>query len=82
MRPRAITQQCAESKSIQEPKDAHDARHQQHSSLNGPGNRPGPAADSVCGLAPPPGNLEGRWRNPLATMLWWTEQKPSQVGNC
>ena len=35
MSPTAITQQCAESKSIQEPKDAHDARHQQHNPLNG-----------------------------------------------
>lgn len=39
MSPRAITQQCAESKSIQEPKDAHDARHQQLNPLNRDGKQ-------------------------------------------
>lgn len=35
MNPRAITQQSAESKSIWEPKDAQDARHQQHGPIQG-----------------------------------------------
>lgn len=66
--PRAITQQCAESKSLRELKDAPSARRWLHNPLDKDRKQIQVSASSTPSLTRPACRLEGRFGIRLATM--------------